>query len=522
MSPTTGADETAGASPTAKTAEPPRVLAVDDEPSILSAIKRLFRGQGWDVLTATSGKEALALLEQEPVALVVSDMRMPEMDGAQFLEQVFVRWPDTKRILLTGYADAAATIAAINRGKIWRYVAKPWNDDELLVTVQQALAHRDLMHENARLSDLTRQQNEELKALNEGLEQKVAERTAELQTANAALHESFLATVKMFSNLIELREGRLAGHSRRVADIARQLAERLGLDDGEQRQVLLAGLLHDIGKVGLPDKLLERPFNALTPMDKIEVMRHPAKGQQLLMGVPQLAQAARIIRHHHECMDGSGYPDKIAGLMIPLGARILAVANDYDALQTGALTLHPHTPREAQEFIAKQRGRRFDPTVVDAFLAMIAERAPTRETELTVTPPELKPGMTLTRDLMHRDGYLLLAKGRVVDAAVIAQLRLLQDAEAQPITIHIRHASSPGVLRDRSEAEPPPRLYKEVALPPSRLKEGMMLSRNLYHHEGYLLLARGNHLDPQIIAQLREIESASGKSITAHIRMEDR
>jgi response regulator RpfG family c-di-GMP phosphodiesterase len=140
MSPIVGADETTGAAPATETAEPVRVLAVDDEPSILSAIKRLFRGQGWEVLTATSGKEALALLEQEPVALVVSDMRMPEMDGAQFLEQVFVRWPDTKRILLTGYADATATIAAINRGKIWRYVAKPWNDDEGEAALQQILA----------------------------------------------------------------------------------------------------------------------------------------------------------------------------------------------------------------------------------------------------------------------------------------------------------------------------------------------------------------------------------------------
>jgi putative nucleotidyltransferase with HDIG domain len=503
-----------------ESAPAPRLLVVDDEPSILNAIKRVFRGQGYEVLTATSGKAGLALLEGERVAVVISDMRMPEMNGAEFLEQVFVHWPDTKRILLTGYADATATIAAINRGKIWRYVAKPWNDDELILTVQQALAHRDLLNENARLTELTRQQNEELRVLNAGLEQKVAERTAELVEANAALHESFLATVQVFSNLIELREGRLAGHSRRVADLARRLAERLGLDEAERRQVILAGLLHDIGKVGLSDKLIERAFNALTPADKIEVMRHPAKGQQLLIGVPQLDQVARIIRHHHECMDGSGFPDGIGGLMIPLGARILALANEYDALQTGALTLHPHSPKEAQEYIVKHRGKRFDPTVVDAFLAMVAEGAAVKEVEVTVTAAELKPGMTLTRDLMHRDGYLLLPKGRLVDANVIAQLRRLQDAEAQPIVIHIRRGSGPAVLRDRNEA--PPRLYKEVALPPARLKEGMLLSRNLYHFQGHLLLARNNHLDDLIIRQLRDIEAAEGKPITVYIRVEER
>jgi putative nucleotidyltransferase with HDIG domain len=530
MNPIVGDDETAGAEPAPTTAvseaapaaAPPRLLIVDDETSILSAIKRVFRSQGYEVLTASSGKEGLALLEQEPVDLIISDMRMPEMDGAEFLGQVFIRWPGTKRILLTGYSDAEATIAAINRGKIWRYIAKPWNDDDLLVTVQQALAHSALMRENARLNELTRLQNEELKTLNAELEQKVADRTAELREANADLHQSFLATVQVFSNLIELREGRLAGHARRVADLARKLAESLGLDGAEQREVLLAGLLHDIGKVGMPDTMLGRAYSALAPADKIEFMRHPAKGQQLLMSVPQLNQVARIIRHHHECMDGSGYPDKIGGLMIPLGARILAVANDYDGLQSGALMLRQHSPKEALEFIVKNRGKRFDPKVVDALVAMMAERVPTQEADLTVTPPELKPGMTLTRDLMHRDGYLLLPKGRVVDAAAITQMLRLQDVETQPIIIHIRRSSATGVLRDRPEPAPPQHLYKEVALRPAHLKEGMMLSRNLRHHEGFLLLASGYYLDAPIIQQLRGIEEATGTPITVYVRMVER
>ncbi|MBI4986015.1 MAG: response regulator [Rhodocyclales bacterium] len=498
-----------------------RLLFVDDEPSILNALKRMFRGRGYEIFIANSGKEGLALLEQQSIDLVMSDMRMPEMDGAQFLEQVFTRWPDVKRILLTGYSEVTATIAAINRGKIWCYVSKPWNDEELMVTVEQALAHSHLLHENARLTELTRQQNEELKVLNAGLEQKVAERTAELRKANADLHQSFLATVQMFSNLIELREGRLAGHSRRVADLARQVAERLGLDAEEQRNVLLAGLLHDIGKVGLPDKLIEHAVTALPPLDQKEVMGHAAKGQQLLMGVPQLTQAARIVRHHHECLDGSGYPDGIAGLMIPLGARILAVANDYDALQSGSLLLRQCSPKEAREFIIKQRGKRYDPTVVDAFMALVGESELKREVEIPVAPADLKTGMVLTRELLHPAGYPLLPKGRVVDAAVMAELMRLQESTATPITVYIRRSSGPAVLRDKAD-EPPPRLWKEVALPVGRLLEGMMLSRNLHHHDGYLLLARGNHLDAAIIRQLRDIETASKKPITVHIRVDDR
>lgn len=512
----------------AASAPPARILCVDDEPSILAALKRVFRPHGYTTLTATSGHEGLALLEQEPVDVVISDMRMPEMDGAQFLEQVFNRWPATKRILLTGYADAAATIAAINLGKIWRYVAKPWNDDELVLTVQQALAHRQLLEENARLTELTRQQNEELRQLNAGLEQKVAERTAQLadalkslEAAHGQLRQSFLATVQLFSGLVELRGGKLAGHSRRVADTARRLAEQMGLSEADQQDVFLAALLHDIGKLGLPDNLLTAPFNALTVQGKTEVMRHPVKGQQLLMAVEQLANAAKIIRHHHEYMDGSGFPDRLAGLAIPLGARILVLANDYDALQIGALTLHAHAPLEAQQFLQKERGRRYDPEVVDAFFKMLADEEAKRPKELHLRVDQLRPGMVLQRDLMHRDGYTLLPRGRVLNAEIIGRLAALEQAESTNLTLCIRNDAAPSVLRD-AQPEPPPRTWKEIVLSPERVKPGMVLSRNLNHKEGYLLLARDSVLDETIIKQLREFARIADEPISLFIRVESR
>jgi putative nucleotidyltransferase with HDIG domain len=512
----------------ATSAPPARILCVDDEPSILSALKRVFRPHGYTTFTATSGHEGLALLEKEPVDVVISDMRMPEMDGAQFLEQVFNHWPATKRILLTGYADAAATIAAINLGKIWRYVAKPWNDDELVLTVQQALAHRQLLEENGRLTELTRQQNEELRQLNAGLEQKVAERTAQLADAlksleavHGQLRQSFLATVQLFSGLVELRGGKLAGHSRRVADTARRLAEQMGLTEADQQDVFLAALLHDIGKLGLPDNLLNAPFNALTVQGKTEVMRHPVKGQQLLMAVEQLANAAKIIRHHHEYMDGSGFPDRLAGLAIPLGSRILVLANDYDALQIGTLTLHAHAPLEAQQLLQKERGRRYDPEVVDAFFKMLADEEAKRPKELHLRVDQLRPGMVMQRDLMHRDGYTLLPRGRVLNADIISRLSTLEQADSLGLTLCIRNDATPSVLRD-AQPEPPPRTWKEITLSAERVKPGMVLSRNLNHKEGYLLLARGSTLDETIVKQLREFERINGEQITVFIRVESR
>ena len=187
---------------------PGRVLVVDDEPSILSSVRRLLRQHGYQVFLANSGQEGLEFLEREAVDVVLSDMRMPEMDGAQFLEQVFARWPETKRILLTGYAEVSSTIAAINRGKIWRYIAKPRDDNDLVLTVQQAVGHHHLMRENARLQKLTQTQNDALKTLNADLEGRVAARTQQLQAALKDVHQAFISVITVFSNLLELQGGR--------------------------------------------------------------------------------------------------------------------------------------------------------------------------------------------------------------------------------------------------------------------------------------------------------------------------
>ncbi len=492
------------------------VLFVDDEPIVLSALRRAFRATGYRVLVAGSGEEGLTILETEEVDAVVSDMQMPAMSGAEFLEQVFIRRPDTKRILLTGHSDTQAAIAAINLGKIWRYMEKPWRDIELIATVEQAIGHRRLLRENAALMALTQSQNVALKSLNESLEQKVDERTNELR-------RTFLSTIQGFSTLLERRVSVNAGHSRRVADHARQLAERLGLSEQDQSDIFLAGLLHDIGKLALPDALIEKPFSVLPPMGQLDYRQHPLIGQQTLQGIPQLKQVASIVRHHHELMDGSGYPDQLTGLAIPLGARILAVANDYDALQRGGLTLRAHTGSEACQYIIKHRGRRYDPTVADAFLAMVTEK-PVRavESEHLVTPLELRPGMVLTRELAGTDTSPAYLAGRVVDTAMVAELRQRQEAAGEPIRIAVRRGAEPATLRDKVAAAPRPPRYREMVLSASRLKEGMVLARHLQHRDGYLLLARNFQLDPSIIQQLINVEATLGSPLEIYIQVPER
>ena len=406
------------------------LLFVDDEPNILSSLRRLFRPLGYTIYTAESGAAGLRLLEQETVDLVVSDMRMPEMDGARFLEQVRARWPDTVRLLLTGYSDVASILAAINRGEIYRYVTKPWDDNDILLLVKHALERRALELEKNRLEALTREQNAALTALNQSLEAKVAERTAELSAsrdtiieANKKLKSNFITTIKIFSSMIEMRGGNLAGHSRRVADLARQLAVKLDMPAPQTQEVFIAALLLDIGKIGFSDDLLALPLSLITG-DKLGVFRkHPLRAEQLLMPLEDLRGAATVLRAHMERWDGSGFPDAIAGDLIPLGARILALASDYDSLQHGALVQRRVLPADARQIIYDSAGKRYDPAVVAAFRALLDGEPVERVRDLAAVAAYLVPGMVLSRDLVTAEGLMLLAADHVLDQRMIASLR---------------------------------------------------------------------------------------------------
>ncbi len=421
------------------------VLLVDDEPSILSALRRLLRPTGYQVLTANSGAEGLALLEAQHVTLVISDMRMPVMDGAQFLEQVRQRWPDTMRLLLTGYADISSTVDAINRGEIYRYIAKPWDDNELLMAIRHALDQRHLKLENERLLALTRQQNEQLQTLNHGLAKTVDARTNELEQvneflnlANNQLKQQFLTTIKVFSSLLELRGGAVAGHARRVADYARKLAHYMALDARLQHDIFLAALVHDIGKIGLPDAVLNKPVSVLNGHPLAEYRRHASVGEHALLPLPELKDVAHMVRAHHEQFDGRGFPDGLAGTEIPLGARVLAVANDYDGLVSGMQSERPLSPEQTKNLIAQSSGHRYDPNVVAAFLNLWDRQEWQHANELKTPVSQLKPGMVLTRDYVTEQGTLLLAAEQRLTLTIIARLQALSPLGGPELALPVR------------------------------------------------------------------------------------
>ncbi|MEM9602657.1 MAG: HD domain-containing phosphohydrolase [Pseudomonadota bacterium] len=409
----------------------PVVLCVDDEASILASLKRALRKQSFELLIANSGEEALAVFEERTVDLVISDMRMPTMTGAELLARIYKQWPDTMRILLTGYADMESTVSAINDGQIFRYLNKPWNNDDLTVAIHSALEHKRLRDEHAALTALTQQQNAELQSFNTELEAKVAARTEELASAHADLRDSYQRAIGVFAQLIELREGTSYNHSQVVADLSLQLGQALSMDDTALADLQNAAVLHDVGKIGFTDALTSTPWVKMTPDQKRTYQTHPGIGQAALLSIPALENTGRIIRAHHEQINGGGFPDGLAGDAIPLAARIISVAADFDDLQTGMLLERPLSTSEALDHIKRGAGSVYDVAVVEALEALVSCDADDNASpiqEYTVHLNDLQPGMRTARNINALNGMLLLGAGQELTESLIERInRCLDD-----------------------------------------------------------------------------------------------
>lgn len=425
----------------------PCVLFVDDEPNILAALRRLFRQQPYDVLIANSGAEGLDMLAQHHVDLIVSDMRMPHMSGAEFLAKARELYPTTGRILLTGYADMSSTIDAVNAGGISAYISKPWDEHDLTLKVQQALHVQQLEAERAYLQQLTEKQNNELKELNRGLEDKVRARTQEIQQtsdmldlAYKQLNNSYEVVIRVFSQFIGTLPSMPKGHHQRSAVLANAMGQVLGLGKTETKPIYFASLLADLGKLHLPYRLMNGHVTELNEQDRSQYMRYPVLGEQTLLPVEALHASANIIRHHREDYNGHGAPDRLKKDEIPLGARILRVAKDFDELRTGLLLKDALSVEAAVDYITSHRGQYYDPHIVDAFtkvLPAFLKQTPGVD-ECKLETSALKGGMLLSRDLLNGAGMLLLTKGRVLSDVTIEKLKAFEESEGKIYQVFVK------------------------------------------------------------------------------------
>ena len=350
----------------------PSILFVDDEILILKSLERLFEDEGYLLFKATGGEEALEFLTKQKVTLIVSDYRMPQMDGVTFLEKASAICPDALRIMLTGYADMEAIIKSINYGQVFRFISKPWDEEELKALIRNCIQHYNILEENKYLNEISKTQNDELKNLNQQLQQSLDERAKEIQEKNKrlelfykALEQSFFETIKLIMKLIEMTNKKLAEHSKRVALYAENIAKSMGFTPNEIRNIQIAALLHDFGKIHLPQEILLKKESELSSEQLQQLKQHPMLGNTYISSIERLKKVSEIILYHHENMDGSGYPFGKEGDKIPVESRILAVCNAYDHLLNGDISEGTALSREeALARIQSLTEKNFDATIV--------------------------------------------------------------------------------------------------------------------------------------------------------------
>lgn len=420
--------------------EQARVLLVDDEENILRSLQRILRREPWELTTASSGEQALAAMAEHKYDLVISDARMPGMDGPTLLAEIRRKYPWCIRILLTGYADITSTIKAINDGQIYRYISKPWDDDELRLTIRQALAFQYSERRRLALEKLTRKQNKELQALNASLEDKVRERTEELKEtadmldlAYQELRQSYVTTTEVFSALINKRLPANRQPNPKVITLVKAYAEYTHMGEEESRNLAMAAALYNLGKLSWPDELFTAPSDLLNKDQRLEYLKYPVAGEQLLMALEPLKDTAKIIRHHQEKWNGYGVPDRLEADDIPFGARLLRLAVDFVELQFGLVLERKVNRDNAIKLLKKYRERLYDPELTDRFIEMLIELAPDVEHEdptiLVLDTLRLKPGMVLARNLYAASGMLLLNEGKEMTAALIEKLAAFEKGE---------------------------------------------------------------------------------------------
>ena len=418
------------------------VLLVDDEESILNSLRRLLRGQPYEVVLATSGAQALEIMATRPIDLVMSDARMPGMDGATLLAEVHRLYPATSRILLTGYADLTTIIKAINDGQIHRYISKPWNDEELQLVLQQTLEHQ-------RLERLARDQTEQLKLLNATLEKRVAARTAELQQtadmldlAYDELKRSYVTGTEVFSLLANLRLPKDKQTNRALIELIRVYCAAQSMDESSTRDLTMAAALYNIGKLSWTDSMMVAPSDKLHSTDRGLYREYPGQSESLLMTLEPMKDAARIIRHHQERWDGTGFPDHLKGDTIPPGSRLLKLAVDFIELQKGLILERHLNSDEALLYIRKYAGRLYDPALVEDFVqacaTFLSDVTLGDPTVKVLTTRELEAGMVLARNLNADNGMLLLNAGKVLNLPLVDKLIAFEAMEGAKYSVFIK------------------------------------------------------------------------------------
>ncbi|TXZ76431.1 response regulator [Vibrio mimicus] len=434
------------------------ILLLDDENDILKALNRVLR-MDYNVVTFDNGADALQHLQENPVHIIISDMRMPEMDGADFLAKAREMQPQTVRLLLTGYADIQSTVRAVNTGGIHTYISKPWDNENLKLIVAKAAEFYRLSRDKERLTVELAERNKELEVanqalaennqkleeFNQALEAKVQERTLELQDTNKRLEISLASRNKTFKDILAMvtaiiqhRTGYPADHAERIANQAKSVAVKLKLPETIASHVYLCGLMHQIGLIGETGndwKVVKVHQDSDIP---ITPNVNPILGAEIVGRIKRFEPLMEIIRHQDELYDGTGKPDHLQGDQIPIGARIIKVVKDYDFFVSGANNPRRMHTKSAQGYLRQQAGIYYDINVVEAFIAIVSAVTRIEDgMELCISLSEVRPGMVIKRDIYLPNGSLMLTAGNAMNESLLRKLKELEKEMNMPIPVYI-------------------------------------------------------------------------------------
>jgi putative nucleotidyltransferase with HDIG domain len=337
---------------------PTRILIIDDEFGVRDILARFFGERGYSCLPVASAEQALEAMDKESFDLALSDIKMPGMSGLDFLRISRERYPRVVVIMMTALNDTDIAISALKTGAA-DYVLKPFRLGEVLHSIESALEKRQLLLEN-----------EEYQRY---LEEKVEERTSELRRAIVEIGATYATTLESLCSALDLRDNETEGHSQRVSAYAVTVARQIDLPDDQIIDIERGSLLHDVGKIGISDAILRKP-GLLTPEEWTEMKKHPALGFNMLRHIKFLEGARQIVLEHHERWDGDGYPNGLNDEGICIGARIFALVDTLDAINSDRPYRKAASFDVASEEILQNRGKQFDPTVVDAFHSISREK----------------------------------------------------------------------------------------------------------------------------------------------------
>jgi putative two-component system response regulator len=359
----------------------PRILIVDDEREITEILADLL-SEDYECLKAGSAEQALDCLRVGEFHLVISDITMPGMSGLDMIPHVKELCPDTVVVMISGMQTVESAIGALRLGA-FDYLMKPFDLRQVEAVVKRALEYHELVVAKRRYEN--------------HLEELVEQRTVELDRALNSLEGAYRSTLKALTAALETRDSETHGHSERVVTYSLRLGREYGLNSAEMKSLEFGSLLHDIGKIGVPDSILRKPAK-LTEEEWVRMREHPLHGQQILRGIEFLQGASRVVAQHHEQWDGSGYPVGLRGEEIDVCARIFSVADAFDAITSDRVYRRGKSYEAAAQELDDWAGRQFDPKVVEAF-----HRVPKEDWEelhrLSLLP---KPDHFDVRELVHR------------------------------------------------------------------------------------------------------------------------